>query len=141
MHNRSEGEPTVEQKVVVHTLEGQIHKGVTRDFRPDCESFFLLPAEGGGIPRRFECDGLKALFYVKDFIGNREYNPPPGFGTAATTGQRCVVTFSDGEVVYGSTPDYDEGAMGFTLYPSDAEDNNEKIFVFRAALSEFRLAE
>lgn len=121
----------MENKVVVHMRGGAIHKGYTRDFHSGRDSFHLLPAEGGGVPLRLDLSEAKALFYVKDYLGNADYDPPAGFGPARPEGTRCVVTFDDGEVIFGSTPDYDPEGIGFTLYPSDPADNNVKIFVVR----------
>lgn len=119
----------MENRVVVHTLEGRIIKGMTNDFRPEMPHFHVLPGEGGGIPVRVPLESIKGVFYVKDFLGNRDYDPPPGFGHAPDRGRRCIVTFHDGEVIFGTTPDYDVTSPGFTLYPSDPADNNVKIFV------------
>jgi len=41
-------------------------------------------------------------------------------------------------VIFGTTPDYVEGAIGFTLYPSDPEDNNLRLFVVRDSVREIR---
>jgi len=41
-------------------------------------------------------------------------------------------------VIFGSTPDHVEGAAGFTLYPSDPEDNNVRLFVVQRAVKEIR---
>ena len=128
----------MENKVVAHTIDGRIHKGVTRDFDAGREFFHLLPAEGGGVPLRIEVARLKALFYVKDFLGNKEYDPPPGFGTGKAPGRRCVVTFHDGEVIFGFTPDYVKSCGGFTLIPSDPADNNEKIFVSQGSVKQIQ---
>lgn len=128
----------MENKIVAHTADGRILKGITHDFDPTRESFHLLPAEGGGVPLRLALAELKGLFYVRDFLGNRAYNPPPGFGPAPQRGKKVVVTFHDGEVIFGSTPDYIPGSVGFTLFPSDPEDNNERIFVIQAAVGEVR---
>jgi hypothetical protein len=125
----------VESKVVVHALGGHIIKGVTQDFRPGRTRFHVLPAEGGGVPRPVQLEDIKALFFVKDFQGDSDYDPPPDFGPAPDRGRRCIVTFEDGEVILGSTPDYEEGAAGFTLYPSDPADNNERIYVSRRAVT------
>lgn len=125
----------VENKVVVHTLDGRIVKGLTLDLRPDMPHFHVLPGEGGGVPVRLAIDDVKGVFYVKDFLGNRDYDPPPGFGPAPDRGRRCIVTFQDGEVIFGTTPDFDPQGTGFTLYPSDPADNNVKIFVGRRAVT------
>ncbi len=60
----------MENRVVVHMRDGAVHKGVTHDFDPARSSFYLLPAEGGGVPHRVEIETMKALFYVKDYLGN-----------------------------------------------------------------------
>ncbi|GAB4222244.1 MAG: hypothetical protein Kow0062_18730 [Acidobacteriota bacterium] len=123
-----------EYKVVVHRADGTILKGITHDFQPGVREFHLLPAEGGGVPQRVALDEIKGVFFVRDWLGNREYDPPPGFGPAPVRGRRAVVTFEDGEVIHGSTPDFDESAPGFTLYPSDPEDNNVRIWVSARAV-------
>ncbi len=128
----------MENKVVAHTIDGQVHKGVTHDFDPGAEFFHLLPGEGGGVPLRLRVRDLKALFYVKDYFGNRDYKAPLGFGSSASRGRRCVVTFHDGEVIFGTTPDHVEGSTGFTLFPSDPEDNNLRLFVVQRAVKEIR---
>ena len=61
----------MERKVVVHMKDGSIHKGITHDFESGGESFHLLPAEGGGIPMLMRVSEMKALFWVKDFLGIR----------------------------------------------------------------------
>ena len=123
-----------ENKIVAHTLDGRVVKGLTHDFDPAREFFHILPAEGGGVPVRLRLGDLKALFFVRDYLGNREYNAPRGFGPAPPQGRRCVVTFTDGEVIFGFTPDHEDGAAGFTLYPSDPTDNNLRLFVASAAV-------
>ncbi len=127
-----------ENKIVAHTRDGRIVKGLTHDFDSSREVFHVLPAEGGGIPVRLRVADLKALFYVKDWLGNRDYDPPAGFGPGMAHGRRCVVTFQDGEVIFGFTPDYAEGAVGFTLFPSDPADNNERLWVLSAAVKEIQ---
>ncbi len=126
----------MENKIVAHTRDGRVVKGMTHDFNPQQDSFHVLPAEGGGIPLRLSISELKALFYVKDYFGNREYKAPHSFGAGAGLGPRCVVTFFDGETIFGTTPDYEASAVGFTLYPSDPDDNNDRLFVAKSAVRE-----
>ena len=66
----------MENKIVVHMKDGTIHKGVTHDFRAEGSSFHLLPAEGGGVPLNVRTDKMKALFYVKNYVGNRDFVEP-----------------------------------------------------------------
>lgn len=130
----------MENKVVAHMRDGSIHKGITNDFRADAGSFHLLPAEGGGIPMRIGLDSMKALFYVKDYIGNRDYNTRKAFESSRKEGRRAIVTFDDGETIWGTIPSYDPNAAGFDFYPSDPDDNNIRIFVVNRSVKsvEFR---
>jgi hypothetical protein len=124
----------MENKVVVHMRDGRVHKGITHDFDPDEDSFHLLPAEGGGVPVRLDVDKMKALFYVKDYLGNRDFVSPRRFGQAAGIGRKAIVTFTDGEVVYGIVTNEDERRRGFFVAPADPDDNNVRIFVVRSSV-------
>jgi len=130
----------MENKIVVHMKSGDIHKGVTHDFAPDSESFHVLPAEGGGVPVRVRADQMKALFYVKDFIGNSDFIARRAFDEAHRAAHRAILTFDDGEEIWGVLGDLadDEAATGFYFYPADTKDNNIRIYVVRSALKEMR---
>ena len=120
--------------------DGAIHKGVTQDFRGDADTFHLLPAEGGGIPMRILLREMKALFYVKDYMGNRDFNSRKAFEDCRGEGRQAVVTFEDGETLWGVVPSYDPGGAGFDFFPSDPDDNNIRIFVVNSSVRslEFR---
>ena len=128
----------MEQKIVVHTKKGEIYKGVTQDFAASRESFHFLPNEGGGVPMTLQVDDLKALFWVKDYLGNRHFEPRQQFDNDRQ-GQRAVVAFEDGEEIWGTLDAYEEGGRGFFVIPADREDNNVRVFVVRSALKELRL--
>jgi hypothetical protein len=131
----------MEQKIVVHMRDGAIHKGVTHDFEPRQPSFHLLPAEGGGVPVRVALDGMKAMFWVKDYLGNRDFIARQDFDPArAVEGRKAVLTFSDGETIWGSVTDDDVAAPGSFSSPADDRDNNIKIFIIRTSLKELRWA-
>ena len=130
----------MEQKLVVHMKDGTIYKGVTQDFDPQREAFHFLPAEGGGIPIRMELTAMKALFWVKDYIGNRQYVARQSFDKGDRPVERTVVTFQDGEEIWGTLTGDADGKLGFFLIPADAEDNNIRIFVVRSALKDKRAA-
>jgi len=129
----------MEAKVVVHMKDRRIHKGVTQDFDPASEHFYLLPAEGGGVPVRIRVDDMKALFYVKDYFGNAAFVARRDFEEAREKERRLVVRFSDGEEIWGTTGggELDTGT-GFYLYPADPRDNNLQVFVVRSSLSGVR---
>jgi hypothetical protein len=124
----------MEAKVVVHLKGGTIHKGVTQDFDPAQEAFHLLPAEGGGVPLRIRVEDMKALFYVKDYLGNRDFVPRRAFGEAARPGRKAIVTFEDGEKMWGTIEANGEGPVGFYFLPEDEEDNNIRIFIVRSSV-------
>lgn len=130
----------MENKIVVHMKNGTIHKGVTHDFEPGKETFHVLPAEGGGVPVRVAAEGMKALFYVRDYIGNSDFVARRAFDEAKRAGRRAIVTFEDGEEIWGILGDgaEDEAGVGFFFYPADPKDNNIRIFVIRSALKEMR---
>ena len=131
----------MEQKIVVHMKGGSIHKGITQDFEPEMESFHVLPAEGGGVPVRVRVDEMKALFWVRDYMGNRHFVARRDFDDVSGNDRRAVVTFEDGEEIWGTVEREPDEGGGFFLFPSDKRDNNVRIFVNRSALKEFRLVE
>ena len=131
----------MENKIVVHMKGGVIHKGVTHDFDARVESFHLLPAEGGGVPLRVESDEMKALFFVKDYLGNRDFVARRQFDEAMQSGRKAIVAFKDGEEVWGylgAGADQQDN-IGFFFFPSDKDDNNIRIFVIRSAMEELRM--
>jgi hypothetical protein len=128
-----------EKKIVAHMKDGKIRKGVTHDFSPEAEAFHLLPAEGGGVPVRIVLDDMKALFYVKDYLGNRDFVARKAFDEAKLADRRAIVTFKDGEEIWGylGEEEHPEGT-GFFFFPADERDNNIRIFVVRSATEEVR---
>ena len=129
----------MENKIVVHMKDGMIHKGVTQDFDPQAGSFHLLPAEGGGVPVRVAIEGMKALFYVKDYVGNRDFVARRQFDDAKKAGRRAILTFNDGEMMWGVIGEGSDEGTGFFFYPADSRDNNIRIYVVRSSLKEIRL--
>lgn len=131
----------MEQKIVVHMKDGTIHKGLTQDFRPEKDDFYLLPAEGGGIPIRIELESMKAMFYVRDYVGNADFVARRDFESALREGKKVVLTFTDGEEMWGTVTELPEDSAGFYFYPADGEDNNIRIFVIRSSLKDMRLTD
>lgn len=129
----------MENRVVVHMKDGAIHKGVTQGFDPAKETFYLLPAEGGGVPVKVDVEHMKALFYVKDYLGNRHFQARQEFDRAMREGKRAILTFLDDEKLWGTIPDYDDKRPGFFFYPVDEEDNNIRIYVVRSSLKNLEL--
>jgi hypothetical protein len=129
----------MENKIVVHMKDGAIHKGITHDFDPDTETFHLLPAEGGGVPSRVVVEEMKALFYVKDYMGNRDFVARRQFDEAQRSGKRTILTFADGETVWGFQGEPGDTGRGFYFFPLDEQDNNIRIFVVQSSVKEMKL--
>ena len=119
-------------KIVARFLQGGIIKGYTQNFFPDQPSFHISPVdpEVSNDLIEVEIKDLKALFFVRDFLGNRLYREqktlPHG---AKIPGRRVEITFKDKEVMLGSVVDYDPKRAGFFLFPTDPYSNNLKVFI------------
>ena len=125
----------MENKVVVHLKDGIIHKGVIQDFDPARPEFYLLPAEGGGIPMKIALESMKAMFYVRDYMGNRHFTASRQHSGEQQQASKVILRFRDGEELWGTKEDISEEEPGFFFYPTDREDNNIRIFVIRSSLS------
>jgi hypothetical protein len=129
----------MENKIVVHMKDGTVRKGITHDFNPAAPTFHVLPAEGGGVPSRVAIDDMKALFYVKDYIGNRDFVSRRQFDEAHRAGRKTILTFSDGETMWGFEGESSDAGSGFYFFPLDERDNNIRVFVVRSSLKEAKL--
>jgi hypothetical protein len=77
---------------------------------------------------------LKAVFFVRDFIGRPEHRKSNEFDAAKPPpGRKITVTFKDGEVLVGTTQAYQPGKLGFFVIPADPDSNNERCYVITAA--------
>lgn len=129
----------MENKIVVHLKSGSILKGVTHDFDPAEDTFHLLPAEGGGVPKRVVVEEMKALFYVKDYVGNRHFVASKQFQEDQRAERRVILVFTDGEEMWGTVGESASApGAGFFFYPADKADNNIRLFVVRSSLREVR---
>ena len=127
-------------KVVVRYAAGDLIKGFTQDFFPNKESFHVFP-EGQSPPRPVEVSvkDLKAIFVVRDFMGNSRYSDQKKFMDGdKISGKRVEVSFADGEVMIGSTLGYDKNRPGFFLFPADPNSNNIRVFAVSSAIREIR---
>jgi hypothetical protein len=117
-------------KVVIKFKDKKILKGKTSDFFPNKNQFHLQIADGEILDIHVE--DLKAIFFVKDYEGNKDrkkvYNDE-----LTGTGRKMRVDFLDGESVVGFTLGYSPDRQGFYITPADAEGNNIRIFVVKSA--------
>lgn len=125
-------------KIVARYADGRVLKGHTHDFFPN-KSVFHLKSIFGGKVVEVHLKDIKALFFVKDFIGNPSHDEVKHFTEGQNlSGRKVEVTFKDGEIFVGSTMGYDQKRLGFFIFPPDPRSNNLKIFVISAAVSKVR---
>jgi hypothetical protein len=134
----------LKKKAVVKYQKGEIIKGWVEDFRPDRKSFILFPLIEYSEEERMEIyfNSLKAIFFVKDFMGNKDYKKVRTFNVdiKITPSQRkLIVNFKDGEHLYGTSHSYGRYKVGFFVYPIDPKDNSDRIFVIHTAIESVRL--
>jgi hypothetical protein len=120
-------------RIVARFADGRMLKGTTQDFSPAKDAFHVIGSEGGSRPVRVEIADLKAVFFVKSLVGNPSYTEIKEFDKPVT-GRKLQVTFSDGEVIVGSTQSYQPERIGFFVVPADPQSNNERIFVVSRAV-------
>jgi hypothetical protein len=126
----------MQNSVVVHLPDHTLLKGVTNNFFPNKEKFHLTDKETGEV-REILLAGLKAVFFVKDFEGDRDYREQSDVERSGV-GKKMRVTFNDGETLVGYSQGFSPSRSGFFLFPADPQSNNDRIFVVTAATSEAR---
>jgi hypothetical protein len=127
-------------KVVLRYADGKVIKGVTQDFFPNKDRFHLYPVDRPqGEPMEILVKDLKAVFFVRDFIGNSQYNERKEYVEGEKpSGRKVEVTFKDGEVQVGSTLGYDPKRPAFFVFPADPKSNNIRIFAVSSAVKQVR---
>jgi hypothetical protein len=134
----------VRNRIVLHFNDKRLLKGYTHDFTPLREKFHLISEleEDKGNIYEIRCSDLKAVFFVKSLIGDKDYIEKNDFGdvdAAALRGLKVKVEFPDGEVIRGTSFGYSRNRKGFFIVPVDPGSNNERIYVVAAALREVRI--
>ena len=128
-------------KVVVRYADGKVLKGFTQDFFPNKDRFHLLNSDkvSGAAPLLILVKDLKALFFVKDFDGNKTHEERRIFVEGdRPSGRKVEVTFKDGEKLVGSTMGYDPHRPGFFVFPADDKCNNLRVFAVQGAVENVR---
>lgn len=127
-------------KVVIRYSNGDVVKGSTQNFFPNKDCFHLFPSDRPyGEVIEVVLKELKAVFLVRDFIGNSQYIERKRYIEGEKpTGKKVEVTFGDGEVLVGSTLGYDLNRKGFFIFPVDPNSNNIRVFVISSAVKKVR---
>lgn len=126
----------IQNKIVVRYQDGRIIKGHTGDFLPTKPSFHvtLIDASRDARPVDVQIAEVKAIFFVKDFVGNRDRTKKQEFVAGKpVVGRKIRVVFHDGETLVGTTQGYDVTRPGFFVLPADTESNNDRCFVVARA--------
>ena len=119
-------------KVIAHFIDGSLLKGTTHDFYPS-RTKFNLTVEGEETATHIHVNELKALFFVRDYKGRPDYRERKGFFKDTDPGNKVLVEFFDGEIIFGYTITYSAKGHGFFMAPGDPDSNNEKVFVVHAS--------
>ncbi|UCG50530.1 MAG: hypothetical protein JSW58_09990 [Candidatus Latescibacterota bacterium] len=122
--------------VVARSLDGSMLKGTTSDFFPAKDTFHIVD-NGTGETKEVRVSELKAVFFVKTYEGNKDRRGRRSVERKGL-GRKIMVSFKDGEIILGYATSYSDEAVGFFVFPSDPDDNNERIFVVNAATNEVR---
>jgi hypothetical protein len=124
------------KKVVVKFKDNTVSKGKTNDLFANKAQFHLKKMNGDIVEIIFE--DLKAVFFVKDFEGNKNHKDKYS-DKIASEGRKIKVRFVDGETVVGYTLALSLGHQGFFMVPADLESNNERIFVVKSETEKIEL--
>jgi hypothetical protein len=119
-----------QNKVVIQLKNGTVRKGITNDFLPNKARFHFTCMDGS--TEAVDVDTLKALFFVKDIEGNKDYKETYN-DIIQGGGRKIRVEFADGEVIIGYVLGYSPDRPGFIMSPADCNGNNNRIFVVKSA--------
>jgi hypothetical protein len=120
----------VTHKVVAHYIDGRVVKGTSHDIdakRPFCH---IRTVYHGTVTVRLS--DLKALFFVKDLIGDGTRQESDTLETSdprARGAYPIEVEFADGERVLGLTVRFPPVGPFFFVLPVDGQSNNVRILV------------
>ena len=128
-------------KIIARFRNGRMKKGYSQDFFPKKPVFHLSKDARGTSrePEEVHVNELKAVFFVKDFVGNPDYEEQKRFVEGdRPSGRKVEVIFADGEVMQGSVLGYNPKQPGFFLFLVDPRGNNTRVFVVNDAVKNFR---
>jgi len=119
-------------RLVIRYLDGKVVKRVARECRFSGDRLFIQNFLTNK-PETFTVHNVKAVFFVKNLLGNQERVDKQGFVAESTGGENMFVEFLDGECMWGNCESYNPNALGFYIKPADGEGNNIQVYVDRRA--------
>lgn len=121
----------MQNRIIVRFTDGKILKGTTVDLLPNKSVFHLNENDTGAI-HKIDIVNLKAIYFVKSFGGNKDYQDKNDIERVGL-GKKIRVSFKDGETLVGYTQGYSANRSLFIVFPCDPDSNNEKVFVVTGA--------
>ena len=122
------------RKVVARYRDGRLVKGYTFDFRPSQPRFHVFAdPSASGASTQVSLRDLKALFFVRDLVGDPARQDGKQFPPGDAAGGHVEVRFLDGEVMVGTVEGSATDTPGFFLVPADQGSNNLRVYVLAAA--------
>jgi hypothetical protein len=128
------------QKVVVHFRDGRLLKGFAEQPSPNHPTLNVMPLDQRDQAVAVRLDTLKAVFFVKDFVGDSVYSEDKSLDSGAPSPGRVTFYMEDGEELVGVVEDYQPDRAGFFLTPVDPRSNNIRCFVMAAAIKRASMA-
>ena len=119
------------RKVVVRLKDKTSLKGKISNFSP-LYSFFQLELLNGDSVI-VSIDKIKAMFFVKSFEGNKQYNYKYE-DKLLWAGDKITLKFNDGEKIVGYAQHSDFTPKGYFITPADVNGNNTYVFASKSAI-------
>jgi hypothetical protein len=129
-------------KIVARFQDGRVLKGHSEDFLPAKGHFHLSPIDAAPETRPIDISlaELKAVFFVRDFAGDKSHVDLRIFDPSQpVVGRKLRIVFQDGELMVGLTNAYQPGRPGFFIVPADTSSNTERAYIVSAATREVTL--
>jgi hypothetical protein len=124
-------------RVVARFRDGRTVKGTTADFSPQRSTLHIQTEQGIELVDHRE---LKAIFFVRDFEGDRRHQKSNLFSPdRPVVGRKIAVRFADGEILVGTTQGYRPDRPGFFVVPADHQGNAERCWIVTSATAEVRM--
>lgn len=123
------------KKVVLRFLDGRVLPGYAPLYEDGLDTVFA--ADMSGIPSCVPLADLKAVFFVRTYSGNPDYDAkrtPEELAQFAGS-NLFTLSFQDGERLAGEVRSGADLGRGFFLTVLDPDDNNILVYVNPAGLS------
>jgi hypothetical protein len=123
--------------IVAHFIDGTIVKGVSLDVNPAKPACHLKTDAGPVV--EVTLAKVKALFFVKSAVGNKEHREAKttAQGDTRLVGARLVrAVFSDTEEIVGLMNRFPPNTPFFFMLPVDPASNNIRILVNKGAVKQ-----